>query len=380
MTTAIIKTEMLVWARERSGISVSELAKKCSVSEERLREWESGQHAMTFKQAMTFATKAHIPFGYLFLERPPVDEVPIPDLRTVDSHALRSPSANLKDLIKLMQLRQEWYRDHLKQQFAEPNAIVGSFAKRLNADAIVNDIRSKLGVSPHPTRGNWEAYYRDLVRRIEACGILVMRQPDMGHFTRPLSVDEFRGFALVDDYAPLIFVNDADAPGARLFTLIHELCHIWIGQSGISDGGLSTHLPEETLCNAVAAEFLVPAAEFKALWNHDHIHWRENLPGLEAHFHVSTWVLARRALTLGCIDRDEYFAYTNKLRKDHKERPKPKNESGPNFYVIKSSQISKRFSRAVVNEALSGQLLLRDASHLLGGIKPGKLTKFAEEL
>ncbi|MFM5335796.1 ImmA/IrrE family metallo-endopeptidase [Aeromonas enteropelogenes] len=378
MTTANINTEMLVWARERSGFSVSEFAKKCGVPEERLQEWEMGKHPMTFNQAMTFAEKAHIPFGYLFLQQPPVDELPIPDLRTVDGKGVGRPSAALVEIIKLMQLRQEWYRDHMMQQLVEPNPILGRFGPNSAVQAIVQDMRGKLGVPEHPTRGTWEHYYRDLVQRIEACGILVMRQGDLGHFTRPLSVDEFRGFAMVDSYAPLLFVNDADAPGARLFTLIHELCHLWIGQSGISDGGVSNHRQEETLCNAVAAEFLVPASEFRQLWRHEYEDWQENLAELEAHFHVSTWVLARRAQTLGYISQEAYFEYVQKLRRDYKDRPKK--AGGPDYYKVKNSQISHLFSRAVVSEALSGQLLLRDASHLLGGIKPGKIAQFAREL
>lgn len=378
MTTANINVKMLTWARERSGFSMPEFAKKCGVSEERLQEWEEGKRSMTFKQAMDFAVKAHVPFGYLFLLQPPVDELPIPDLRTIDSKGGGRPSAALVEVIKLMHLRQEWYRDHMMQQLAEPNPILGRFDARSDPMAIVKDMREKLGVPEHPTRGKWDDYYRDLVQRIEACGILVMRQSDLGHFTRPLSVEEFRGFAMVDPYAPLLFVNDADTPGARLFTLIHELCHVWIGQSGISDGGVSNHRQEETLCNAVAAEFLVPASEFRKLWDEECEEWQENLAPLEAYFHVSTWVLARRAQTLGYISKEEYFEYVLKLRQDHKNRKKT--AGGPDYYKVKNSQISHLFSRAVVSEALSGQLLLRDASLLLGGIKPGKIAQFAKEL
>ena len=378
MTTANINIQMLTWARERSGFSVPEFAKRCGVPEERLLEWEEGKRPMTFNQAMSYAEKAHIPFGYLFLQTPPVDELPIPDLRTVDGKGVGRPSTALIEIIKLMQLRQEWYRDHMMRQLAAPNLILGRFDTHSAPMVIVKDMRDKLGVPEHPTRGKWDDYYRDLVLRIEACGILVMRQSDLGHFTRPLTVDEFRGFAMVDRYAPLIFVNDADVPGARLFTLIHELCHVWIGQSGISDGGVANHRQEETLCNAVAAEFLVPASEFRQMWREEYEQWQDNLAELEAHFHVSTWGLARRAQTLGYISQDEYIEYVQKLRREYKERPKK--GSGPDYYKVKNSQISHLFSRAVVSEALSGQLLLRDASHLLGGIKPGKIAQFAREL
>lgn len=377
MTTANINTTMLTWARERSGTAVSEFARKCGVSLDKLSEWESGHCPLTFKQAMTYAEKAHIPFGYLFLAQPPIDELPIPDLRTIEGQINRRLSAELLDLIKLMQQRQEWYKDYLQQHLVGPNPIVGRFAVKDGVTAIVRDIRTALGVGNHPQRGSWEDYYRDLVNRIESVGVLVMRQSDLGHYTRPLRVEEFRGFAIADDYAPIIFVNHADALGARLFTLIHELCHIWIGQSGISDASMQTQRAEEILCNAVAAEFLVPATEFQALWKRDLENWQANLPTLEAHFHVSTWTLARRALALNYITQDEYQRYINAQQAAYQDRD---DGGGPGYYRTKKAQISQRFSSAVVSEALSGQLLLREASQLLGGIKPDKIATFAKEL
>ena len=377
MTTANINTDMLTWARERSGISVPDFARRCGISEERLREWESGERKLTFNQAMRFAEKAHVPFGYLFLAKPPEEVLPIPDLRTLEGQGVQRPSAELLDLVKLMMQRQEWYREYLQQHFAEANPYVGRASYSDSVESIVEDIRACLGVEPHPTRGKWDDYYRDLVQRIESLGILVMRQGNLGHHSRPLNVDEFRGFAIVDEYAPIIFVNHSDALGARLFTLIHELCHIWIGQSGISDGNTNTHRQEEVLCNAVAAEFLVPAQEFRALWQQDSESWEDNLPPLEAHFHVSTWALARRALTLNFISQQEYGRYIFEQKMRHEQR---KGSGGPTYYQTKKAQISRQFSQAVVGEALSGQLLLRAAGELLGGIKPGKIETFAREL
>jgi len=377
MTTANINTDMLTWARERSGISVPDFARRCGISEERLREWESGERELTFNQAMRFAEKAHVPFGYLFLAKPPEEVLPIPDLRTLEGQGVQRPSAELLDLVKLMMQRQEWYREYLQQHFAEANPYVGRASYSDSVESIVEDIRACLGVEPHPSRGKWDDYYRDLVQRIESLGIVVMRQGNLGHHSRPLNVDEFRGFAIVDEYAPIIFVNYSDALGARLFTLIHELCHIWIGQSGISDGNTNTHRQEEVLCNAVAAEFLVPAQEFRALWQHDSESWEDNLPPLEAHFHVSTWALARRALTLNFISQQEYGRYIFEQKMRHEQR---KGSGGPTYYQTKKAQISRQFSQAVVGEALSGQLLLREAGELLGGSKPGKIETFAREL
>jgi len=377
MTKANINPEILTWARERLGLSVSEFAAKLGKEEAQLLEWEDGSRPLTFKQAMTFADKAHIPFGYLFLSSPPREELPLPDLRTVDGEGVKRPSAELLDLIKLMLQRQAWYKDYLKQQLVEANPIVGRFSNRPDVNTIVTDMRLKLGVAVHPSRGNWVDYYRDLVGRIEALGILVMRQGDLGHFTRPLQVSEFRDFAITDEFAPMVFVNQADAPGARLFMLIHELCHIWIGQSGISDGDAQNQRQEEVLCNAVAAEFLVPEAEFTRLWRTDLASWKENLAVLEAHFHVSRWVLARRALTCGYITQHEYVQFITDEKKAYKNREASGN--GPSYYKTKKAQISQRFAQAVVSQALNGQMMLREAAQLLG-MKPANIAKFAEEL
>lgn len=377
MSNAKINKAMLTWARERSGYALPEFARKLNVTEQKLSEWEAGEREITFVQAMAFADKAHVPFGFLFLSQPPVEILPIPDLRTVDSAELKRPSAELIDLLKNMLECQDWYRDYARNQLLQPINVVGSFRIEQGVAAVVTDMRNKLNIPPHPKRGSWTDYYRDLVQRIEALGILVMRQSSLGHHSRPFSVDEFRGFAMCDEFAPIIFVNHADAPGARLFTLIHELCHIWIGQTGLSDGDANSHRTEERFCNAVAAELLVPTAEFQTLWRSDFDSWQQNLPGLEAHFHVSPWALARKALTLALISQGEYGAFIKAQIDAFKEREASAN--GPTYFKTKKAQISQLFSKAVVSEALNGKLLLRDAGWMLG-MKPASITKFAQEL
>ena len=377
MTTANVNPEILFWARERLGLSVSEFAKKIGKTDDCLVAWEAGERPVTFNQAMNLAKKAHIPFGYLFLPEPPVEKLPLPDLRTLDAEGVHRPSAELLDIVKLMLQRQEWYKEYLKQQVAEPNEIVGNFANVYDVSEIVDDMRAKLGLSRLRERGGWESYYRDLVAKIESVGILVMRQSDLGHLTRRLDVTEFRGFAITDDYAPLIFVNQADAPGARLFTLIHELCHIWIGQSGISDGNTVVARRDEKLCNAVAAEFLVPEEEFTSHWQEDMDDWRENLPILTPLFHVSRWVLARRALTCGYISQSEYGRFISSEQEAFRSR-KTAGKGGPTYYRTKKAQISEPFSRAVVSQALNGRLLLRASGQLLG-MKTANVAKFAKE-
>lgn len=376
ITYAKVNPQILTWARERARLSVPELAPKMKVSEDRIDSWESGAQLPTFKQAQDFANKTHIPFGYLYLKQPPEENLPLPDLRTVGGQHPERPSAELMEMAQMVLRRQEWYAEYLRDQGIEKNPRVGRFTPRSGITAVVQNMRQVLGVPAHPNRGTWEEYFRLLVRNIEEAGILVMRQGYVRHYSRPLSVEEFRGFAISDLLAPVIFINQADAPSARLFTLIHELAHIWIGQSGISDASPDTHRKEEVFCNAVAAEFLVPEAEFEAHWQNTE-HWKENLPALEAHFRVSKWVIARRALTLKKVTTDEYRNYIRSLVEEYRNREK--SPGGPTFYRTRKGQISEAFSKALVSEALSGRVLLRDAGSLLN-MKPNRIPKYAKEL
>lgn len=374
---AKINPDILKWARKRAQLSVSVLAKKLAINEEKLEQWEKGEKPLTFPQAQKFSDKTHIPFGYLFLKNPPVEPLPLPDLRTISSEKIINPSVELRDIINIVLQRQSWYSEYLIEQGELKNPIVACCNINTPVTDIVRNMRTHLKLGTHPKRGSWEDYFRDLIRSIENAGILVMRQPNVGHHTRPFSVEEFRGFAIADPIAPVIFINLNDAPGAQLFTLIHELAHIWIGKSGISDSTPDTQKPEEIICNAVAAEFLVPEAEFLAKWNNNVESWQYNLAPLEAHFHVSQWALARRAQTLGKISLLAYQKFVNELREKHQNREKiPKKIP---YYRTKHSQISDRFSKAVVSNALNGRLLLRDAGHLLG-IKPNHIVKYAKEL
>jgi Zn-dependent peptidase ImmA (M78 family)/transcriptional regulator with XRE-family HTH domain len=371
----LVNPIMLRWARQRSGISLSEFARKCGKTESVLHSWESGEKPLTFVQAQKFASVAHVPFGYLFLHQPPEETLPIPDLRTIGDREVGQPSCELLDLIKLTLQRQEWYKEYLIGELCDPCSVVGCVSIDWGVDDIVNSMRQHLKIPAFPTRGNSDEYYRELVKRIESLGILVMRESCFEHHTRPFNVEEFRGFAIADKYAPVVFVNHADAPGPRVFTLIHELCHIWMGVSGVSDNSEDSHQDTEQKCNAVAAQFLVPKKEFFNLWNRE-IKWENNLPVLEAHFRVSKWVVARRALTFELVTKQEYWKYVSSQAELWRNREK---KGAPSWYTTKNAQVSSNFSKAVISQAFNGHLMLRDAGQLLG-VKPSNIRKFASEV
>lgn len=375
MAQAFINPLIVSWARNRAGVTVAELSKKLGVKERKLNAWENGEEKPTFKQAQNLAHHTYIPFGYLFLGDIPAEELPIPDLRTVGDRPPGEISLNLLHTIRDVMERQLWYQEYRRDQSTSVE-IVASVSANNNPVEIVRHMKLQMELSDHPIRGTWEEYTRDLIAKIESLGVLVMRSGMVGSNThRPLSVEEFRGFAIADQYAPIIFINTADCPEARLFTLIHEFAHIALGKSGISDGKPENQIQIEKLCNSIAAEFLAPEMEFRQLWDANAANWLDNLPALIGQFHVSQWVIARRALELNLIPRAAYWDFINGLQAKFKAREK---SGAPSFGRIQTSKVSKRFAQAVVSEALSGRLLLRDAWKLIG-IKPSKLSEYARK-
>ena len=372
---ALVNPSLLTWSRERAGLSTEQVAKKLPVKPDRVEEWEAGETKPTFLQAQKWASLAHIPFGFLFLPRPPVEQLPLPDLRTVGGIAPQRPSLELLDTVRDSLRKQDWYLEYLQYQEHQPLAFVGRFNSRSRVAEVVDDIRRTLGVNPDAARLDYDKYSRALIQAAEAAGILVMRSGiALGNTHRKLEVSEFRGFAISNPYAPVVFVNSSDAPTARLFTLLHELAHIWIGSSGVSDGNTANGRDEERFCNAVAGEFLAPETQFRTLWNAD-VNWEENLAPLATRFHISKLAIGRRALDLGYISQAHYSAYYLKILKAFQDE---KGGAG-DYYRNATAKNSPRLSKAVLTEAMSGRMLLREAGHLLG-VQPAKLRTLASKI
>jgi len=372
---ALVNPSLLTWSRERAGLSTEQVAKKLPVKPDRVQEWEAGEAKPTFLQAQKWASVAHIPFGFLFLQQPPVEQLPLPDLRTVGGIAPQRPSLELLDTVRDSIRKQDWYLEYLQNQEHQPLAFVGRFNSRSQVTEVVDDIRRTLGVNPDAARLDYDKYSRALIEAAEAAGILVMRSGiALGNTHRKLEVSEFRGFAISNAYAPVVFVNSSDAPTARLFTLLHELAHIWIGSSGVSDGNTANGRDEERFCNAVAGEFLAPEAQFRALWSAD-VNWEDNLAPLATRFHISKLAIGRRALDLGYINQAQYSAYYRMILRTFQDK-----EGGAgDYYRNATAKNSARLSKAVLTEAMSGRMLLRDAGHLLG-VQPAKLRTLASRI
>ncbi len=203
-----------------------------------------------------------MPFGYLLLPQPPAWTLPVPDFREGFEGA-PTPSANLVAVLGQSQRRQEWYRDYALALGAEPLDFVGS-AETLDPIEAATGVRSALDFEVSTRRGTWADTRKALLRSFEAIGGLTVATSMVENNTRrPLDENEFRGFALVDDLAPLVFVNTHQTLNGQIFTLAHEFAHIWRGASGIGneDPRADGQSEIERWCNAVASEVLVPRAD-----------------------------------------------------------------------------------------------------------------------
>ena len=237
MTTAFLTPELITWARNRSHLTHGELAKRVNVSETLLSAWEKGDAHPTLRQAEKLAQRLHVPFGFLFLSSPPALEIALPDLRTVQGTPLSDPSPEFYDVFNDALRKQEWYKNYLEDQGTKPLPFVGRFSLTTPMNEVASDIHFTLTMSQELRHqsADWEAFLQNLMLKAEQIGVLVLRNSVVGNNThRPLSPKEFRGFVISDDIAPLVFLNGGDAKSAQIFTLVHELAHLWIGESGLS--------------------------------------------------------------------------------------------------------------------------------------------------
>ncbi|MCY4236983.1 MAG: ImmA/IrrE family metallo-endopeptidase [Rhodospirillaceae bacterium] len=365
MTRVPVNPVLLRWARERAGIAQKDLVAKFK----KLPEWEDGKTQPTLKQAEAFASTVHAPIGYLFLSEPPEEAVPIPDFRTFAGHAVTRPSPNLLDTIYVCQERQNWYRDFARVVGNSDLGFVGSVSVSTAPETVAARMRETLGFDLAARREcpTWADALRLFIGQADDAGVLVMVSGIvMSNTRRRLDPGEFRGFALSDPLAPLIFINGKDTKAAQMFTLAHELAHIWLGVTALSNLGAvpgTGFRSEEVWCNAVAAELLVPLDALRS-----DLRRNEPLPDalsrLARTYKVSTLAILRRLLDAGWVTRGRFD--TAWAQENERLRKLAQSGSGGDFYRTTVARVGRRFTRALVVSTLEGQTLYRDAFRMLG--------------
>ena len=380
MIRAPVKPALLTWARERAGRAPEDLAGRFP----KLGEWENGVTQPTLRQVEAFARSVHVPVGYLFLTTPPDEAVPISDFRTFSGQEVTRPSPNLLDTIYVCQQRQSWYRDYSRVNGLPELDFVGNASLRSRTEAVAAEIRERLGFNLTARRecSTWADALRLFIQQADNAGVLVMVSGVvMSNSHRRLDPFEFRGFALCDPFAPLVFINGRDSKAAQMFTLAHELAHIWLGESALSNLGVaprSDDRREEVWCNAVAAELLVPLAALRPELGRD-----EPLPDSSSRlarvFKVSKLVILRRLLDVGWIDRSEFdAAWHGEL--ERLQTLGERDGGGGDFYRTTLARVGRRFAQALVASTLEGQTLYRDSFRMLGVKKTETFNRLGREV
>lgn len=374
METLQISPNILRWAADQRGLSLDALVNLVGKPKKH-ETLVAGQFSIT--EAETLAKKTHIPFGYFFLDTPPVaTQKSIPDLRQLPN--AEPLSVDFFDVLDDVLRKQQWYQEYLQEHGAQQLNFVGKYPlnAKLPAAQIATDIQRTLNISDQERKQcrTYGEFFTLLSEKAENIGILIFKNGIVKSNThRKLSVSEFRGFAIADTLAPVIFINGKDSEAAWIFTLAHEIAHIWLGESGVSDLPANQQKngnPLEAYCNRIAAELLTPEAQFIDAWEQA---TTPKFDTLSKVFKVSQLVIARRALDLGKIDWATYqtvAAASNKLNTS---------DRGGNPYKTYPVRNSKRLTRTLVASAMSGNTLLREAASLLN-VRPETVMELSKRL
>ncbi len=360
MRTGIkINPNLITWAIERADYKLDEFIENFP----KVREWIAKNKRPTIKQLEKFSSKVSVPFGYLFLQEPPKEDLPIPFFRS-KKNKTQKVSLNVRDAILLLQRRQEWLSEYLKENDFKRREFVGKFAKSDNHNEIISDIRKTINLHKEWAKDlpNWGKALELLTERIEDAGIIITFNSVVGNNThRSIAVEDCRGFVLIDSFAPFMFVNSKDAKAAQMFTIMHEIAHIWIGYSAGFDFRRmqAADDPIEKFCDKIAAEFLVPTETFDKAWKDN-----RDFKTLSRKFKVSPIVIARRALDLNIISKSAFFKFYDNYIENLPQ--KDKKSSGGDFYATVKNRLNLRFMTHLNQAVRENKILYRDAYKLTG--------------
>lgn len=370
MSTLNFSIDMLEWAANNIGLRLDQVVSKISEAERTQKKLLAGEFSIN--QAENFADITKVPFGTLFLNLPPetLYKPSIPDLRQKQNPEPLSDS--FYEVLEDIQRKQDWYVEYLIDNGFKKLEFVGKYknTQDISVENVASDIRKVLNLPIQlNTKTNRENYLKLFIERCEDAGILVFRNSMVKNATRKqLDTSEFRGFVLVNELAPAIFLNMQDMPSAIIFTLAHELAHIWLGESAVDDLDVYGNNPIEVLCNKIAASVLISSKEFINAW----MEFEGEFSKIADHFYVSKLMIARLALTYEMITKKEYKSIHNNELEAYKSLPKK--DGTPKFINMVPGRNSPKLTRVIVNHALSGNMLLRDAGRLLN-VSPQNIMK-----
>jgi Zn-dependent peptidase ImmA (M78 family) len=371
-TKVDISPNIIQWALDNSNISKDEIKKKFAID-----EWLAGTKKPTINQLNSFSGKLRIPFGYFFLQNPPQEDISIIRFRTINNDEIEKPSRELVDTYYNMRDCQTWMHDFLKNSGWDKLEFVGVIQ---NADdesvALAVKYLSEyfdLNIGWNRNLHNSSDAFKFLRNHLERAGIIVMQNSVVKfNNNRKLNIDEFRAFTLIDDYAPLIFLNASDSNNGKIFSLIHEAVHILLGIDSLFNDNHHfnsdyLHKKLEQFCNKVTAHFLIPTNLFNKEWE-DGENWSTIIKNIADKYNLSPTVIGLTALHLNYISGDQFQQIYNDNLEAYKEYilNKKSGESRGNYYNNFKSRYSSRLTNAVMSSVEQGNTQYTDAYNLLG--------------
>lgn len=384
---AYITPIVLKWARETAKIAQETAAAKISVTTEKLEEWEQGQSHPTIKQAQSLAKLYKRPFAVFFLPEIPRDFTTLQDFRKKDSKPLTTGSIFI---IREIQQKQAWISDVYMDSGEEKLPFIGRFSIADSPERVAEDIIQTLNITPANYKS--ENPIKEWIDAAETKGIFVSRTSFI-HSRLKLDSDELQGFAISDQYAPFVFVNSEDWSSPQLFTLVHELAHLWIAETGISNyiepalKNKDVYHPVEIFCNEVAGNVLMPKKLMTNLAS-DYFLNSKNVFKATRIFGVSSFAFIVRALNLNIISNSEYQKlkkqidadYADFLKKDAEKKALAKEKAGgPNYFLLQLNRNSRLFTQTVLDAFRGGVVEPTIASGLLN-VQINKFSKLEAQL
>ena len=368
-----VSQPVLSWALQRSERTFEEALMKFP----KLGDWMDGSSQPTLHDLEKFAAYTHTSLGALVMPEPPDEALPIADMRTRESMVIERPSGNLLDTIDRYQQFQDWYHDYAREQGAQKLPFLGSVSTQDNPHMVAHRVRELL-LLDRVNATSPDQWRRDIVKALEDVGVLVMMSGIVGNNThRPLSTDEFRGFSLYDDLAPLIFVNVADEPySAQNFTLLHEFAHLLLGHSALSGGDrLLGGTGEESWCNRVAACVLLPDETLTAF---DEAITVLDYRAVARRFGVSAEVALHRLHGVQRIGDEHYHELLEAVRADYGDEKR--RNGGGNYYNTLTARLGRSFATAIVTSTLEGRTGFTESFRMIGTHKREVFDELARHL
>jgi Zn-dependent peptidase ImmA (M78 family)/DNA-binding XRE family transcriptional regulator len=386
---AYITAKVFKWARESAKMTEEIAASKVAVSIDKFKDWETGEDYPTIRQAQTLAKAYRRPFALFFLPDVPTDFQPLQDFRKTGSKELSTSSIFI---IREIQQKQAWISEVNEDNNENRVPFIGRFTIKDNPVLVANDILATLNINPLNYKSNNPII--EWIDKAESNGIFISRTSFI-HSRLKLDSNEIQGFAIADDFAPFIFINSDDWNAPQLFTLVHELSHLWIAETGISNDiepsikNISDYNPIELFCNEVAANALMPkefidSLDSKAFDNAKEVFKNAKIIG------VSSFALLVRALNLNIISLREYkqlkhladIEYNEFLKREEAKKLKQKEKEkpgGPNYFLLQLNRNSRLFTQTVLDAFRGGVIEPSMASNLLN-VQVNKFPKLEAQM